>query len=185
MTLNTKPTFTSSHPSYHYAPSSFTVKGNFLAMGGMEGDNTSAMCLPASHLFVFSLPTGLNGELTCKSLETQSVIFSRKIAEEDNAITNALDVVENINGSEALFLCFLSTPFFLIFPPPPPGSQLIVSSNDRAVRLYDVPSMELMSTFDFEWPVNVGDPTEFNSFLKIFCFLFFEKKFLLSFSTHN
>jgi len=98
---------------------------------------------------------GFQGEVIVKNVEQSEVVYSGRITNNDNGITNSLDMVQNINGGWLLTF-FFSSCFWLFLFVFFAAHQLIVSSNDDAVRLFDLPSMNLVSRFSFDWAVNVS-----------------------------
>ncbi|XP_058085618.1 uncharacterized WD repeat-containing protein C2A9.03-like isoform X2 [Magnolia sinica] len=75
---------------------------------------------------------GFQGELICKYLNQPGVAFCTKITNDENAITNAVDIYRASNGS----------------------TQLIAANNDSRVRIYDTEKFSLLSQLSFPWSVN-------------------------------
>ncbi|XP_077213006.1 transducin/WD40 repeat-like superfamily protein isoform X2 [Tasmannia lanceolata] len=75
---------------------------------------------------------GFQGELVCKNLNSPGVTFCSKITNEENAITNAVDLFQSSNGS----------------------TQLMTANNDTHVRVFDTQNFALLSRFTFPWSVN-------------------------------
>ncbi|KAI4307369.1 hypothetical protein L6164_030568 [Bauhinia variegata] len=78
------------------------------------------------------LAGGFQGELICKNLNQPGVTFCSKIATDDNAITNAVDVYRNHNGS----------------------LRVITANNDAQVRIFDAESLSCLGCFKYDWSVN-------------------------------
>ncbi|KAF7137854.1 hypothetical protein RHSIM_Rhsim07G0164700 [Rhododendron simsii] len=75
---------------------------------------------------------GFQGELICKFLSQPGVAFSTKIATDENAITNAVDIYHNSNGS----------------------IRVMTANNDAHVRVFDAGNFACLSRFSFPWSVN-------------------------------
>ncbi|XP_058222197.1 uncharacterized WD repeat-containing protein C2A9.03-like isoform X1 [Rhododendron vialii] len=75
---------------------------------------------------------GFQGELICKFLSQPGVAFSTKIAADENAITNAVDIYHNSNGS----------------------IRIMTANNDAQVRVFDAGNFACLSRFSFPWSVN-------------------------------
>jgi len=75
---------------------------------------------------------GFQGELICKFLSQPGVAFSTKIAADENAITNAVDIFHNFNGS----------------------LLVMTANNDAQVRVFDAGNFACLSCFSFPWSVN-------------------------------
>ncbi|KAF0935621.1 hypothetical protein E2562_035076 [Oryza meyeriana var. granulata] len=88
--------------------STFAVKDNLLIAGGFQG------------------------ELICKHLDQGGVSFCCRTTNDDNAITNAIEIFNTTSGAV----------------------HFMVSSNDSGVRDYDMEKFQLCKHFQFEWPVN-------------------------------
>ncbi|KAK2984667.1 hypothetical protein RJ640_006650 [Escallonia rubra] len=74
---------------------------------------------------------GFHGELICKYLNQPGVAFCKKITEE-NAITNAVDIFYNSNGS----------------------LRVMTANNDAQVRVFDAGNFACLNHFSFPWSVN-------------------------------
>ncbi|XP_065880886.1 uncharacterized WD repeat-containing protein C2A9.03-like isoform X1 [Euphorbia lathyris] len=75
---------------------------------------------------------GFQGELICKYLDQPGVAFSTKVTTDENAITNAVDIYHNPNGSV----------------------RIITANNDAHVRIFDAESFACVNRFSFDWSVN-------------------------------
>ncbi|XP_061968947.1 uncharacterized WD repeat-containing protein C2A9.03-like isoform X3 [Populus nigra] len=75
---------------------------------------------------------GFQGELICMYLNQPGVAFCTKITTGENAITNAVDVYHNHNGS----------------------MRIMVANNDAQVRVFDAETFASLNTFSFNWSVN-------------------------------
>ncbi|KAK1290284.1 hypothetical protein QJS10_CPB18g00747 [Acorus calamus] len=75
---------------------------------------------------------GFQGELTCKHLDRQGVRFCTRIASNDNAITNAIEIYHGLSG----------------------GIHFMASNNDCGMREFDTETFHLLNHFRFPWPVN-------------------------------
>ncbi|KAA8538049.1 hypothetical protein F0562_027371 [Nyssa sinensis] len=75
---------------------------------------------------------GFQGELICKHLCQSEVAFSTKITTDENAITNAVDIYCNPNGS----------------------MRVMTANNDAQVRVFDAGNFACLSRFSFPWSVN-------------------------------
>ncbi|KAJ6919889.1 hypothetical protein NC651_013739 [Populus alba x Populus x berolinensis] len=75
---------------------------------------------------------GFQGELICKCLDQPGVAFCSKITTGENAITNAVDVYRNHNGS----------------------MRIMAANNDAQVRVYDAETFASLNCFSFDWSVN-------------------------------
>nr|GEX73137.1 hypothetical protein [Tanacetum cinerariifolium] len=88
--------------------SAIAVNGNFLVAGGFQG------------------------ELVCKRLDEEGVSFCTRTTNEDNGITNAIEIYNNLSG----------------------GMHFMASNNDCGVREYEMEGFQLVNDFRFPWPVN-------------------------------
>ncbi|XP_002513893.3 uncharacterized WD repeat-containing protein C2A9.03 isoform X1 [Ricinus communis] len=88
--------------------STMTVKGNLIVAGGFQG------------------------ELICKYLNQPGVAFCTKITTDENAITNAVDIYHDHNGS----------------------MRIMTANNDALVRLFDAETFACLNRFSFDWSVN-------------------------------
>ncbi|KAF7816953.1 putative WD repeat-containing protein C2A9.03 isoform X1 [Senna tora] len=75
---------------------------------------------------------GFQGELICKNLNRSGVAFCSKITTDDNAITNAVDVYRNQNGS----------------------LRVMTANNDAQVRILDAENFSSLACFKYDWSVN-------------------------------
>ncbi|XP_009591351.1 uncharacterized WD repeat-containing protein C2A9.03-like isoform X1 [Nicotiana tomentosiformis] len=75
---------------------------------------------------------GFQGELICKYLHHPEVAFSTKISNEENAITNAVDICYSPTGS----------------------MRIITANNDQQVRVFDAKNFACTSRYTFPWSVN-------------------------------
>jgi hypothetical protein len=76
---------------------------------------------------------GFHGEIICKFLDRRGISYCCKSTNDDNGITNSLEIYEKPSGS----LHFLA------------------SNNDCGVRDFDMEKFQLCNNFRFAWPVNV------------------------------
>ncbi|CAL5085722.1 unnamed protein product [Urochloa decumbens] len=75
---------------------------------------------------------GFRGELVCKYIDQPGVSFCTNITDDDDNITNAVDVYESPNGS----------------------TRVMAANNDSVVRVFDTERFSLLSHFTFPWSVN-------------------------------
>uniref|UniRef100_A0A5B7B521 Uncharacterized protein n=1 Tax=Davidia involucrata TaxID=16924 RepID=A0A5B7B521_DAVIN len=75
---------------------------------------------------------GFQGELIGKYLNQSGVAFSTKITTDENAITNAVDIYTNPNGS----------------------TRVMTANNDAQVRVFDAGNFTSLGCFSFPWSVN-------------------------------
>ncbi|XP_039833640.1 uncharacterized WD repeat-containing protein C2A9.03-like isoform X4 [Panicum virgatum] len=75
---------------------------------------------------------GFRGELVCKYVDQPGVAFCTSVTEDDDNITNTVDLYESPNGS----------------------TRVIAGNNDCAVRVFDTERFRLLSHLTFPWPVN-------------------------------
>ncbi|CAL5061527.1 unnamed protein product [Urochloa decumbens] len=75
---------------------------------------------------------GFRGELVCKYIDQPGVSFCTNITDDDDNITNAVDVYESPNGS----------------------TRVMAANNDSVVRVFDTQRFSLLSHFTFPWSVN-------------------------------
>lgn len=75
---------------------------------------------------------GFHGEMVCKNLDSAGVAYSGRVTQDDNAITNAIDIFDTPSGS----------------------TRVMTSNNDCLVRVFDGETFGLHSRFTFPWPVN-------------------------------
>ncbi|XP_050265329.1 uncharacterized WD repeat-containing protein C2A9.03-like isoform X1 [Quercus robur] len=80
----------------------------------------------------FLVAGGFQGELICKNLNQPGVAFCTKITTDENAITNAVDVYHNPNGS----------------------MRVMTANNDAQVRVFDAENFACLNRFSFDWSVN-------------------------------
>ncbi|KAI4344865.1 hypothetical protein L6164_012052 [Bauhinia variegata] len=80
----------------------------------------------------FLVAGGFQGELTCKRLDKKGVSFCARTTYDDNAITNAIEIYDNLRG----------------------GTHFMASNNDCGVRQYEMERFQLLNHFQFPWPVN-------------------------------
>ncbi|OAY72410.1 uncharacterized WD repeat-containing protein C2A9.03-like isoform X1 [Ananas comosus] len=75
---------------------------------------------------------GFQGELICKYLDQPGVVFCTKVTNDENAITNSVDIYQDIKGS----------------------TLLMAANNDCSVRIFDAQNFSLLNQFAFPWSVN-------------------------------
>ncbi|KAL6900797.1 hypothetical protein ACP4OV_005473 [Aristida adscensionis] len=75
---------------------------------------------------------GFQGEIICKRLEDDGVIFSTRVTDDENAITNSLELYQDPNGSR----------------------RLVAANNDCALRIFDIEYFDLLKHYVFPWSVN-------------------------------
>ncbi|KAM3210992.1 hypothetical protein ACQJBY_064689 [Aegilops geniculata] len=75
---------------------------------------------------------GFHGELICKRLEDDGIVFSTRVTDDENAITNSLEIYQDPNGSR----------------------RLVVANNDCSVRIFDTKYFDLLNHYAFPWSVN-------------------------------
>ncbi|XP_078149005.1 putative WD repeat-containing protein C2A9.03 isoform X1 [Carex rostrata] len=75
---------------------------------------------------------GFRGELICKYLNKPGAIFCTKLTEDDNAITNSVDIAQSPSGA----------------------GRVICGNNDSFVRVLDTDKFSLLNRFPFPWSVN-------------------------------
>ncbi|KAJ1699584.1 hypothetical protein LUZ63_008096 [Rhynchospora breviuscula] len=75
---------------------------------------------------------GFRGELICKYLNQPGAIFCTKLSEDDNAITNSVDIAQSPSGAV----------------------RVICGNNDCFVRVLDAEKFSLLNRFPFSWSVN-------------------------------
>lgn len=75
---------------------------------------------------------GFHGELICKYLNQQEVAFSTKLTNDENAITNAVDIFHGPSGSK----------------------RVITANNDAQIRIFDAANFVCINCFCFPWSVN-------------------------------
>ncbi|CAN7056971.1 unnamed protein product [Brassica oleracea var. botrytis] len=75
---------------------------------------------------------GFSGELICKHLDRPGVSFCYRLASEENAITNSVNIHRNSSGA----------------------LHFMASSNDGGVRNFDMETYQLVQHFHYPWPVN-------------------------------
>ncbi|XP_011621403.1 uncharacterized WD repeat-containing protein C2A9.03 [Amborella trichopoda] len=75
---------------------------------------------------------GFQGELICKYLNRPGVSFATKLSNDENAITNAVDIYRSSNGS----------------------MRLMTASNDSYVRVLDTENFSMLNRLMFPWSVN-------------------------------
>uniref|UniRef100_A0A0D9X7Q6 Uncharacterized protein n=1 Tax=Leersia perrieri TaxID=77586 RepID=A0A0D9X7Q6_9ORYZ len=75
---------------------------------------------------------GFQGELICKRLEDDGVLFSTRVTDDENAITNSLEIYQDPNGSR----------------------RLVAANNDCSVRIFDIEYFDLLKHYVFPWSVN-------------------------------
>ncbi|OVA03125.1 WD40 repeat [Macleaya cordata] len=75
---------------------------------------------------------GFQGELICKYLERPGVAFCTKITNDENAITNAVDIYHDTYGS----------------------TRVMIANNDALLRIFDAESFACVNRFSFSWSVN-------------------------------
>lgn len=105
-----KPLGCQSQPMAKIHISTMTMKENLMAAGGFKG------------------------ELLCKRLNTHDVSFCSKITDDENSITNLVDIYRNSNGSTCL----------------------ISANNDCCVRILNTEDFTLLHQFAFPWAVNTA-----------------------------
>lgn len=75
---------------------------------------------------------GFHGELICKCLEDDGIVFSTRVTDDENAITNSLEIYQDPNGSR----------------------RLVAANNDCSVRIFDTKYFDLLNRYVFPWSVN-------------------------------
>nr|XP_043638873.1 uncharacterized WD repeat-containing protein C2A9.03 isoform X2 [Erigeron canadensis] len=75
---------------------------------------------------------GFHGELICKYLDKPGVSFATKIATDENAITNSVDISYSSSGS----------------------MRVMTANNDALIRVFDAKSFACIDNFSFPWSVN-------------------------------
>ncbi|RWR93009.1 hypothetical protein CKAN_02223900 [Cinnamomum micranthum f. kanehirae] len=75
---------------------------------------------------------GFQGELICKYLNHPGVAFCMKMTDDENAITNAVEIYETSNGS----------------------TRFMTANNDSHVRTFDTEMFSLINRLTFPWSVN-------------------------------
>ncbi|EEC83558.1 hypothetical protein OsI_29201 [Oryza sativa Indica Group] len=75
---------------------------------------------------------GFQGELICKRLEDDGVLFSTRVTDDENAITNSLEIYQDPTGSR----------------------RLVAANNDCSVRIFDIEYFDLLKHHVFPWSVN-------------------------------
>ncbi|KAJ0519801.1 putative transcription factor WD40-like family [Helianthus annuus] len=75
---------------------------------------------------------GFHGELICKYLDKPGVSFATKIATDDNAITNSVDISYSSSGS----------------------MRVMTANNDALIRVFDADNFKCIDNFSFPWSVN-------------------------------
>ncbi|XP_042015950.1 uncharacterized WD repeat-containing protein C2A9.03-like isoform X2 [Salvia splendens] len=75
---------------------------------------------------------GFQGEVMCKYLNQPGVAFCTKVATDENAITNSVDVYHNPSGA----------------------MRVITANNDAQVRVLDGGNFSCLNRFTFPWSVN-------------------------------
>lgn len=75
---------------------------------------------------------GFHGELICKYLNKPGVSFATKIGDDENAITNSVDISYNSSGS----------------------MRVMTANNDALIRVFDAKSFTCTNSFKFPWSVN-------------------------------
>eukprot|EP00271_Cylindrocystis_brebissonii_P011885 TRINITY_DN2988_c0_g2_i1.p1 TRINITY_DN2988_c0_g2~~TRINITY_DN2988_c0_g2_i1.p1 ORF type:complete len:451 (+),score=77.45 TRINITY_DN2988_c0_g2_i1:178-1530(+) len=88
----------------------------------------STMCAQGNLL----VAGGFHGEMVCKRLDSPDLAHCCRITEDENAITNAVQIFESAGG----------TP------------HLLTSNNDCIVREYDCSNFATVAAHQFPWPVN-------------------------------
>uniref|UniRef100_A0A0D3H049 Uncharacterized protein n=2 Tax=Oryza TaxID=4527 RepID=A0A0D3H049_9ORYZ len=76
---------------------------------------------------------GFQGELICKRLEDDGVLFSTRVTDDENAITNSLEIYQDPTGSR----------------------RLVAANNDCSVRIFDIEYFDLLKHYVFPWSVNI------------------------------
>ncbi|GBG59455.1 hypothetical protein CBR_g38480 [Chara braunii] len=126
----------SNHAIHHWSATSrkctevlnLRGQGDFQAPRGMGEVQISTMCARRNLL----IAGGYSGEMVCKNLDQPGIAYSGKITTDENAITNAIAILDTTSG----------------------GKQVMTSSNDSTVRLFDADSFSLVTQLKFPWPVN-------------------------------
>ncbi|MCO5552668.1 hypothetical protein L7F22_006184 [Adiantum nelumboides] len=101
----------------------------------------STMCVKNNLL----VAGGFQGEMVCKFLNRPGVSYCAKITYDENAITNAVEIYENVSGA----------------------TRLMTSNNDSFVRVFDVEKFEVLQKFNFPWPVNHTSVSPDNRFVVV------------------
>ncbi|PWA66270.1 transducin/WD40 repeat-like superfamily protein [Artemisia annua] len=77
---------------------------------------------------------GFHGELICKYLNKPGVSFATKIATDETAITNSVDISYSSSGA----------------------MRVMTANNDALIRVFDAKSFACVDNFSFPWSVNVS-----------------------------
>lgn len=101
----------------------------------------STMCVKNNLL----VAGGFQGEMVCKFLNRPGVSYCAKITYDENAITNAVEIYENVSGA----------------------TRLMTSNNDSVVRVFDIVKFEVIQKFNFPWPVNHTSVSPDNRFIVV------------------
>ncbi|EPS65228.1 hypothetical protein M569_09550 [Genlisea aurea] len=75
---------------------------------------------------------GFQGELFCKYLNQPGVAFCTKLSNDENAITNAVDIYDDASGA----------------------TRVVAANNDAQVRVIDAVKFTCLNRFAFPWSVN-------------------------------
>ncbi|KAL8226360.1 hypothetical protein R6Q57_016192 [Mikania cordata] len=75
---------------------------------------------------------GFHGELICKYINNPGVSFATKIASDETAITNSVDISYNSSGS----------------------MRVMTANNDALIRVFDAKTFICIDNFSFPWSVN-------------------------------
>jgi WD40 repeat protein len=75
---------------------------------------------------------GFQGEVICKRLDDDGVVFSTRVTDDENAITNSLEIYQDPSGSR----------------------RLVAANNDCSIRIFDTEYFDLLKHYVFPWSVN-------------------------------
>ncbi|KAH7434721.1 hypothetical protein KP509_06G032000 [Ceratopteris richardii] len=101
----------------------------------------STMCVKNNLL----VAGGFQGEMVCKFLDRPGVSHCSTITYDANAITNAVEIYEDISGA----------------------TRLMTSNNDAVVRVFDIERFEVQQKLNFPWPVNHTSVSPDNRFVVV------------------
>ncbi|GKB36345.1 uncharacterized WD repeat-containing protein-like protein isoform X4 [Tanacetum coccineum] len=88
---------------------------------------------------------GFYGELICKYLNKPGVSFATKIATDETAITNFVDISYSTSDNAILDDQFL---------PSSGAMRVMTANNDALIRVFDAKSFTCVDNFSFPWCVN-------------------------------
>ncbi|KAF8768926.1 hypothetical protein HU200_007117 [Digitaria exilis] len=88
----------------------------------------TTMAVDSNLLVVGWLPGGV----ICKRLDDDGVVFSTRVTDDENAITNSLEIYQDPSGSR----------------------RLVAANNDCSIRIFDTEYFDLLKHYGFPWSVN-------------------------------